>query len=519
MPSSLPEKHSEETKGKMLTTVRLLQDTPAPAPPPPPPTPQDVEFSYNSQDTVVMPSQSTLVSGVLAGPSTDKTELNGGLTAAEDGRFVYPDHDSRSVAAISFAAVAKTIQQLELALGQKIEWPFPAAKLGINADAGEDFNAYYSRDEGAVSFFHAQDPITGAMVFSGGSGEVASHEAGHAILDGLRPGYFSSWATDVGAFHESFGDMVGMIMALQDERVLARTAVQTGGNLRKPNVAADLGESLGRGINDMVGENVLGGDYVRTAINSFKWQDPATLPWRGTPDQLGAEVHDFSRLWTGAFYDVLCAINNEAIAAGASPKEALRAAGQEGLKLLANLMKNAPQGEFTYREMAEAFVASDREHNNGARADLIEKVMKDREIIPTPAEPTPPPTEPTPPTPEPPPEEAKSIFTSTTDGRKPLADVVRTVTVKLSGPEFGMFNGAKVQTLVDKDGGLSKDAEVGIRTRKNVARLIKEGRIRYNDPGYTMKPEDYFDANGRPYTGVVRWVNGEMTIERVKIAT
>lgn len=94
----------------------------------------------------------------------------------------------------------------------------------------------------------------------------------------------------------------------------------------------------------------------------------------------------------------------------------------------------------------------------------------------------------------------------------------RMVRVQLSGQEFGRFEGAVVETAVDRDGSLAKDNEVAERTRDSLKRLIAAGRIRYNEPDYEMKPKDYFDAQGRAYMGVVKWVGDQMVIERVKIA-
>ncbi|HXE72983.1 MAG TPA: hypothetical protein VNO81_10010 [Candidatus Nitrosotenuis sp.] len=495
----------------MMQPVQRADQAPAVRRPrdpnPQPPPAAEVEFSYNPQDVMVMPPQPARVKAVEPGPRAPKAELKGESLEPVDGRYVYPQGDPRLVSAQAFSAVARTIEIFEQALGQPVGWAFSSPRLGVVGDDGEDFNAYYSRDMESVHFFHGTDPITGQKVYSGASGEVVSHEAGHAILDGLRPGYFSSWTPDVGAFHESFGDMMGMLVALQDDRVVGRVAVQTGGDLSRPNVVAALGEELGIAINDYLGENATGGDFVRNAINDFVKDDP----------RLGSEPHDLSRLWTGAFYEVLSGICKQKVDGGMDVRRAIKETGAEGLRLLANLMKEAPQGDFTFTDMARAFVESDRLHNGGARADLIRSVMVKRGLLEATPSPEPPPA------PEPPPSDeggrSSGIFTSTSEGRKPLDDVTRTLRVRLSGPEFGIFNGAVAETVVDKDGSLSKDTQVRTRTQESLKRLIVEGRIRYNDPNYRMKfPQDYFDPQGRPYVGAVRWENGQMIIERLKFA-
>ena len=510
----------------MVNPLNNISATPAPAPTRAANSaaPADITISYNSQDEVVFGASPITVPNVTnkSGKlSVEKAELNEKLKANSDGTFVYESKNEPAyTGALTFAATAKTINAFSDAIGQPLKWAFSGDKLKINPDAGEDFNAYYSRDEASVNFFHGTDPKTSQVLYSGNSGEVVSHEVGHAMLDAIRPGYFESWTPDAGAFHEAFGDMMGMMMAFKDDRAVKQAAQQTGGDLTKQNCIAATGEQLGIGINDYVGQNATGGDYVRNAINSFKWVDPNTLPSNAPNDQLSSEVHSFSRLWSGAFYDIVAGVQARNMAAGMDAETALKATGDEMLKVLANGMKDAPQGDFTFRDMANAWVAADQKYNNGADADLMTKVFTDRGILggTTPA-----------PAPAPPSggdggnsgstSRLSGITSYTSEGQKPLSDLTRTVYTRLSGPEFGMFQGAQVESVVDKDGSLTKDAEVGSRVKQNLARYIADGRIRYNDPSYKMKvPQDLFDAKGRPYIGFVRWDNGQMVIERAKVA-
>ncbi|MHB2019555.1 MAG: M36 family metallopeptidase [Candidatus Xenobia bacterium] len=482
----------------MLSSVRALAAPPAPAPAPPPPKAEDADFSYNSQDDLVMPTTTLTVHNVTKGaaPSVDKAQLGTDLAPNAEGKYVFAQCDPKSVAAQTFATTARELETFQKAWGHPIQWAFGGDKLTINPDAGEDFNAYYTRDGGSTNFFHGTDPVTGAVVMSGASGEVVSHETGHAILDSIRPNYLGSFNVDPGAFHESFGDMMGIIMSMLDDRSAARAAIETGGDLSKPNCIAMTGEDLGVAINDVSNKNVTGGPYVRNANNSFKWQDPSTLPDPTGPDQLGNEVHDFSRLWTGAFFDVIKAITAEKVKAGTDPKAAIQATGQEALQILVNQMKAAPQGDFTYKDMAQACIDGDKKFNGGKRADLLKKVFTDRAILPADAPPPPP-----------------------KPGRAVDEPAVRSVPVRLHGAQFGQFDGALVDVPVDNDGSLEKDSLVADRTRTSLQRLIAQGRVKYMEPNQQPKPSDCFDAKGQPYTGIVRWENGEMHIERVKVVS
>lgn len=467
----------------------------------PPETDKSTQVSYNSQDSIVFSPSTVSLPKVGSGPSTARTKINGkALKPADDGSYVYPEKDARVHTALPFAAVANTIHTFETALGKPIKWAFGEDKLGIVADGGDMLNAYYSRDEGSLNFFHSTDPKTKTKLWSGDSGEVVSHEAGHAILDALRPGYFSAWSPDPGAFHEAFGDVVAMTMSLRDDRTLDKVVEQTGGDLSKQNVVAAMGEQIGIAINHASGGNATGGDYTRNSINKFKWQDPSTLPERGGPDELGSEVHSFSRLWTGATYDILKGIVDANMVGGMSPKDALKAGGEELLTVYANLFKTAPKGDFTFRDMAQAMVKSDEQYNNGKNVALMTKVFTDREII------------------------GKVAFSSTPRtafveaGSGSAAEGTQNIRVSLRGPDYGMFDGAIVENPVDQDGALAKSGETGARVQDSLKKLIAAGRIKYTEPNQVVTHKDLFDNQGRPYAGVVRWHDGRMVIERVLIA-
>jgi len=451
-----------------------------------------VQFSHNPQDPTVMADSVMLVSGVNNGPSTDRVQLKGTLSPNSNGNFVF-DRETQPrqwVAANAFSSVANTVSTFEKALGQPIRWAFGGQRLGVTPDNGKDFNAYYSRNDKGLFFFHDTDPKTQSTVYSGASGEVAGHEAGHAILDAVRPGYLQSWSPDPGGFHESFGDVLALFIALKNDAVLDKVVQQTRGDLSRPNVAAALGEELGSAINHVSGKNVTGGNWTRNALNRFTWKDPKSLPESGGPDTLTAQAHNYSRLWTGAFYDVVKGITDDNMRQGMTPKEALRAAADEGLAMYGRVFRTtAPEGDFTYRDMARAFIAAEDQGNRGKRSDLLRQVFTDRRILPQ----------------------------GSLDDEAPPQGT-RTVATTLEGPQFGKFQGARVETLVSgATASLDGDGEAEAKLQDDLARLIKNGEIKWTEPNQVVTTKDLFDDHGHPYTGVVRWTDGQMSIERVKI--
>ena len=459
-----------------------------PAPAPQPPATNDIEFSFNPQDKMVMEPGTFVVPGMRPDGTTSKFTLDEPLEA-KDGKFVYSQDEHSYHAANAFAAANRMANMFEQAWGQPIKWA-RAERLTVHGDEGQDLNAYY--DGEGLHFFHY--PVGQGMVYSGDSGEVVGHECGHALLDAVRPGYFSTWNTDPGAFHESFGDVVALLGSLRDERTLDKVLEQTGGDLSKANSAAELGEELGTAINTVVGHDATGGNFTRNAINKFTWQDPNTLPDSGPPDELHNEVHDFSRLWTGAFYDIFTGIVNQNVAEGQDVKSAILAATDAGFKMYADLMRPgyAPEGEFTYRDMAAAMVKSENEQNAGKYTGLISQVMSDRKILP---------------------QESGLVAPQVLDSG------TRTLGTTLKGDQFGQFDGARVETLLSgSQASLVGDGAQADQLSAQMARLIKAGEIKMTDPNQVVTSKDLFKKNGEPYRGVVRWVDGQMTIERVKIA-
>lgn len=453
----------------------------------------EVEFSYNPQDQVVMAPTTTRVKGVKVGnngPVTERVTLAKTKLEANGDSYVFDQKEKGFTGAHAFATVANTLQMFENAYGSKVPWAFRQDQMKVVPDGGEMLNAYYSRGDGSVNFFHAMDTSTNQMVYSGQSGEVVSHEVGHAMLDGLRPGYLQAWSPDPGGFHESFADLTGMFMATQDDGVCELAAKQTGGDMHKPNCLAATGEELGTTINNSSGKNSTGGSYIRNAINNFKWEDPSGLPERGGPDQLGTEMHSFSRLFTGAVYDVFSDIVARNVEGGMGTAAAIKEAGAECIELYGNLMKEAPKGNFTYEQMANCMLKTDAKYMDGKNQDILRTRFTERQIL-----------------------HGGASMTEDVDYG---ATETRMMSVTLDGDGFGMFSGARVETPVDagKMTVLDNDSS---KLKSDMQRLIKAGRILYTEPNQHLETKDLFDKDGMPYMGVVRWIDGEMVIERNQI--
>ena len=169
--------------------------------------------------------------------------------------------------------------------------------LEVNTMAGIDANAYYDR-QGLKFFYFVHNDQT---VYTALSSDIVSHELGHALLDAIRPDLFSAAAMEAWAFHESFGDVNAILCALEHDQVVDYALQQTGGDLRKSNIVSRIAEQFGLALGKNIG--------LREAANNFSYVNPASLPTKSnSPDGLAREPHSFSRVMTGAFYDVFCTI-------------------------------------------------------------------------------------------------------------------------------------------------------------------------------------------------------------------
>ena len=165
--------------------------------------------------------------------------------------------------------------------------------LNVDPMAGVMPNAYYDRQN--LKFFYFQGK-SGKKVYTALSADIVTHELGHALLDAMRPEFFNQASIETWAFHESFGDINAIFSQLFEPAIVAYLLEKTGGDLKKPNILQDLAEQFGTELG-------LQG-ALRKAINTFTYVKPETLPKQGPDSTLASEPHSFSRVMTGAFYDI-----------------------------------------------------------------------------------------------------------------------------------------------------------------------------------------------------------------------
>ena len=283
----------------------------------------------------------------------------------------------------TFVIANRTLSVFEKALGHKIPWAFQG-DLKIHPHYDQGFNAFYLRQDHSLNFFDGFDTTLGKTIAGSESLDVVSHETGHVILDGLRPGLMGWFGSgEAPAFHESFGDMAAILTALQDDGVIDRVCAETGGDLHKPNVVSRLAEEMSQGINHTYLEGTRPDNWVmRDANNDYLYLQPESLPDNAPPEVLTAEPHSFSRIFTGAFWDILAEVSDDFRQQGQDPRQALISSRDVMARLLARTVELGPNRLNRLSQMGKAMIEADRHYFQSEYAIIIEKTLQTRNLLP-----------------------------------------------------------------------------------------------------------------------------------------
>jgi hypothetical protein len=342
------------------------------------------------------------------------------------------------------------------------EW-IPGAVLPAQPSAGKDLNAYYDRK--ALRFFRDVDDRTSAIVQSGDSPDVVTHEQGHAVLDALRPDLWDAPHFEVAAFHEAFGDIAAIAVALATPRLDDAVDAETRGDPSRSNLVSRLAEELGGAVRDRYGDDAALPGSLRDAVNDFRYVDPKTLPDEAPARALAAEPHSFCRVMTGACWQMLVTMFRET--QNPHRPEALATAARTLSYLVAGAARTAASGADFYgrlaRQMVRAARAAGVEYAPRLAEDLFRRGLLESTDVPDDLRPD---EDPSVPAPEPerpmPPELVRAIdrrlgpgkgeiLTLASAGGTASQDPERTLRGRrrrdlfLHGPEYGPADGAAVE--------------------------------------------------------------------------
>jgi len=293
------------------------------------------------------------------------------------GDFVTTPDTPQFDAVHTYAVVRQTLTMYQRALaGSEHDSPLPWAwNNSVDVEPIEVFphglpnvmNAFYSRSQGCLKFGDFIPSGQAERVYTCRSFDIVSHEAGHAVLDGLKPDWLlADNPPQTGGLHEAFGDLTAIFLALsqldQCEAVIAQTRAQLHDKTFLADIAEQFGLALGRS------------NGLRNADNDI------------TLSEAGGEVHAISQVFTGAVYDILADLfafeRNPALADDAA---VLHRVGDYLRGLVLRAMIAAPDVAASYADVVNAMLRlAAADGKPGAWLNAIRNRFAVREVVESP---------------------------------------------------------------------------------------------------------------------------------------
>lgn len=230
-------------------------------------------------------------------------------------------------------------------------------ELEMVCRAGKAVNAFYDRKH--LMYFYYN--VSGKTYFMCDSADIVCHEVGHAILDSMRPDLWSTASIEVASFHEAFGDITASSHALFEDEILNSI------NMRESNMASRIGEQVGVSLGLR--------NCTRDIFNSYEYASPNTLP-TNNPNGISRECHDFSKIFSGAYWECLIRVY---LKLGGN-KENLKEARDYMLGMLYGGVRRAPNSVNFYENFAKSMIIEDQ-NRGGKHSDVLKDVFSRRKII------------------------------------------------------------------------------------------------------------------------------------------
>ena len=312
-------------------------------------------------------------------PATPTTPESGEPPFVIDGRRYTPAPYQPGTLSFQYwqgeTALARTIRAWEDLFDRDFSAWHDDRPLHVRLRAGRDLNAFYDRK--SLQFFYDTDRVTGRIVYAVESLDVVAHEAGHAVLDVYQPGFWATPDPETAAFHEAFGDCSALLVTLTEPSVRRAFLAEAGGRFAASNLVSRLAEALGRAIHDNYGDGAVSDPTrLRDANNSFRYLPAEKLPATAPDDAVASEPHSYSRVFTGAFYDLLtrliaAALRDDPKQPDASVERGRRLAG----RLLARAVETVSPGQARFREFAVRMREVDQTEEGGVASIAIEQAF------------------------------------------------------------------------------------------------------------------------------------------------
>ena len=225
-------------------------------------------------------------------------------------------------------------------------------------------NAYYSRNENCLRFGDFVPGGSKARVYTCRSLDIVAHETGHAILDGIKPGWLmADQPPQTGGLHEAFGDLTAIFLVLSHLDQCEAVIAQTKANLHDKTFLADIAEQFGLALGRPNG--------LRNADTDF------------TLDEAGEQVHAISQVFTGAIYDILADIFDAERSPGLTDDAALlHRTGATLCGMVIRALIAAPERAASFADVAAAMLElAEKDGHAPAWAAAIERRFVQRGVL------------------------------------------------------------------------------------------------------------------------------------------
>ena len=228
-------------------------------------------------------------------------------------------------------------------LGRPLSWAFEGNRLIVVPHAGYGENAFYDRDSKSLQFYYFDrfDRRAGenVRIYTCRSPDIVHHEAGHALLDAVRPGFYDSGSIEAGAFHESIGDLTAILLSFRNNTYRNKLASDTEGDL---SAATDLAS-----IAEQFGAAVIGQPYLRSALQEVTMDDVSG-------SQNG---HEVSEVLTSAVFEIILDLSKVYIEQrGKTAAEAFWYTIQRMQRRIIQPLDFLPPVDITFRDYALAML-------------------------------------------------------------------------------------------------------------------------------------------------------------------
>lgn len=258
-------------------------------------------------------------------------------------------------------AVGRCINDLQSLMRKPLHSWAATKFIEVVPAAGSEMNAYYDRR--SLRFFYYNH--RGSNVYFGDSVDIIAHELGHAVLDAMRPDFWSVQALEIWSFHEAFSDIVAVFNMLGHDRVVKAVLEETGGDLRRSNHASRLAEQVGRLIRSVTDDPSYLPDALRNpAVERFHYAQPSTLPKETSNDRLAAECHSFGRVFSAAWYEAFVRCYEHEASKECGVEVAIRKARDACMSIVLKGAAASPRVSNFYEAVARCMVSVASDHGD-----------------------------------------------------------------------------------------------------------------------------------------------------------